>query len=69
MPVTYSDQSDGPSTRQANGDPLYEGGETEAVLSSSNMSKAALKALAEERGLPTSGSKDDLISRLAGVDA
>ncbi len=70
MPVTYSDQSEGPSTRRANGEQWSEGdgGTGAAVTSSSQMTKAELAALAKERGLSTSGSKNDLIDRLAGVE-
>jgi hypothetical protein len=68
MPVRYSDQSAGPSTRQAEGVATPEPRQTQAVTSSSQMTRAPLAALAKERGLPTSGSKADLISRLAGVD-
>lgn len=67
MPVRYSGQSSGPSTRRARGNTWAGGGETVAVTSSSQMSKAALVALAKERGLSASGSKKDLIYRLAGV--
>ena len=68
MPVRYSDQSAGPSTRRAEGVVPRESQETVAVTSSSQMSKAALQALAAERGLSTSGTKQQLIDRLAGVD-
>jgi hypothetical protein len=69
MPVRYSDQSAGPSTRRANGDEWAEGGggTGAAVTSSSQMTKAELASLAKERGLSTSGSKADLIDRLSGV--
>lgn len=69
MPVQYTDDSAGPSTRRANGEDWGgDGGSGFAAKSSSSMSKEELKELAEERGLPTSGTKDDLISRLAGVE-
>jgi hypothetical protein len=69
MPVTYSDESAGPSTRRAQGETWSEGGNGSgaAVTSSSQMTKAELQALAEERGLATSGTKQDLIDRLSGV--
>lgn len=67
MPVTYSDNSSGPSTRRWLDQEWGEGGTTVAVTSSSQMSKAALQALAAERGLATSGSKADLIARLSGL--
>jgi hypothetical protein len=66
MPVTYSEESAGPSTRGLGGDGVSR--PTTAVTSSSQMTKAALQELAESRGLPTSGSKSDLIDRLAGVE-
>jgi hypothetical protein len=68
MPVSYSDQSAGPSTRRANGVPVAESRPTQAVTSSSQMSKAALQELASSRGLPTTGTKAQLIDRLAGVE-
>lgn len=54
------------------GDRVYEstrgaGGSGAAVTSSSQMTKAELQALAEQRGLPTSGSKQELLDRLSGV--
>jgi len=67
MPVRYSDQSAGPSTRRAEGVVWSAGGESVAGTSSSQMSKAELAALAKERGLSTSGSKAQLIDRLSGV--
>ena len=39
-----------------------------AATSSSQMSKQELQALAAERGLPTSGTKKQLIERLSGLD-
>ncbi len=70
MPVTYSDQSAGPSTRRAAGEQWSEGGggTGAAVTSSSQMTKAELVALAKERGVATSGTKNELISRLGGVE-
>ena len=56
------------------GDPVYEkvaggtGGTGAAVTSSSEMTKTELQELAAERGLATSGTKADLIDRLAGVE-
>lgn len=67
MPVSYSDQSAGPSTRRAEGVVAPESRPTAAVTSSSQMSKAELQALSEERGLPTSGTKKQLIERLSGL--
>ncbi len=55
------------------GDPVYErtgiggGGSGAAVTSSSQMTKAELQQLAEQSGLATSGTKQDLIDRLSGV--
>jgi len=68
MPVRYSDQSAGPSTRRAEGVAPRESQETVAVTSSSQMTKAELAALAKERGLSTSGTKKQLIERLSGLD-
>lgn len=67
MPVRYSDLSAGPMTRRADGVPSPVSRETVSVMSSSQMSKAALQALAAERGLATSGSKNQLLDRLSGV--
>lgn len=39
-----------------------------AATSSSQMTKQELQALAAERGLPTSGTKKQLIERLSGLD-
>ncbi len=54
------------------GDRVYErnagsNGSGAAAKSSSTLTKAELQDLAEQRGLPTSGSKADLIARLSGV--
>jgi hypothetical protein len=68
MPVTYSEQSAGPSTRAAGGVAPAESRPTTAATSSSQMTRAALVALAKERGLSTSGTKRELISRLGGVE-
>lgn len=68
MPVRYSDISAGPSTRRATGDEWGAEGSGAAVTSSSQMTKSALQQLAAERGLPTSGTKAQLIDRLAGVE-
>ncbi len=68
MPVTYSELSAGPSTRRANGDPEPESRPTQASTSSSQMTVKALREFAASRGLPTSGSKKQLIDRLAGVE-
>lgn len=67
MPVHYSEQSEGPSTRRWLDQEWGEGGTTEAVTSSSQMTKGALQALAAERGLSTSGTKAQLIERLSGL--
>lgn len=67
MPVTYSEQSAGPSTRRAHGQTWEHTGTGAAATSSSEMSKAELQALAAERGLSTSGTKQQLIDRLSGV--
>lgn len=61
-----------PAGTNSAGDPMYKrnsagGGSGAAVTSSSQMSKDELKALAESRGLPTSGTKADLLDRLSGV--
>ncbi len=66
MPVTYTEESEGPSTRGLSGD--GESRPTTAATSSSQMTVAALRELAADRGLPTSGSKKQLIDRLAGVE-
>jgi hypothetical protein len=66
MPVTYTEESEGPSTRGLGGG---ESRPTTAATSSSQMKVSALRDLAAERGLPTSGSKQQLIDRLAGVEA
>jgi hypothetical protein len=66
MPVTYSEESAGPSTRGLDGSD--ESRPTTAVTSSSQMKVSALRELAADRGLPTTGSKKDLIDRLAGVE-
>ena len=56
------------------GDPVYvkvaggSEGSGAAATSSSQMTKKELQALAAERGLKTTGSKDELISRLGGID-
>jgi hypothetical protein len=68
MPVRYSDQSAGPSTRRAYGEEWGSSGLGFAVTSSSQMTKAALQDLAASRGLSTSGTKAQLIDRLAGVE-
>ena len=53
------------------GDAVYEkvlggtGGSGAAVTSSSQMTKKELQDLAAERGLPTTGSKNDLLDRLS----
>lgn len=66
MPVRYSDESSGPSTRRAQGEQWGEDvGAGASVTSSSQMTKRALQDLAASRGLPTSGSKADLIDRLS----
>jgi hypothetical protein len=67
MPVRYSDQSAGPSTRRAVGEEWGSSGSGAAATSSSQMTKAELVALARHWGLSGSGSKADLISRLSGV--
>jgi len=68
MAVQYTDDSAGPSTRRSSGETWAEGnGGGTAATSSSEMTKAALQALAEERGLATSGTKQDLLDRLSGV--
>lgn len=69
MPVRYSDESAGPSTRRARGEQWSEGGSGAAVTSSSQMTRAELAALAKERGLSTSGSKAQLLDRLSGVES
>lgn len=70
MPVRYSSLSAGPSTRRADGIEPAEGtGSGAAVTSSSQMTRAELVALAKERGLATSGSKAQLLTRLSGIDA
>lgn len=56
MPVRYSDQSSGPETRRAQGKP--------DVVDYWSWTKPELKAEAEKRGLPTYGTKADLIWRL-----
>ena len=55
------------------GDRVYErnagsSGTGAAAKSSSTMTKNELVALAKERGVETSGTKNELISRLGGVD-
>ncbi len=56
------------------GDRVYErsnvgsSGTGAAATSSSQMTKSELVALAKERGVATSGTKDELISRLGGID-
>lgn len=63
MPVRYSLESSGPSTRRA-----QPAGGTSAeftLFDYAAMTKAQLRALAEERGAATSGTKDDLIARLS----
>lgn len=67
MPVRYSSESAGPSTRRAADQQWGSEGSGAAVTSSSQMTKAALQQLAAERGLPTSGTKAQFIDRLAGV--
>lgn len=68
MPVRYSPWSSGPSTRRSEGREWGSEGTGAAATSSSQMTKAALQRLAAERGLPTSGTKAQLIDRLAGVE-
>lgn len=68
MPVSYSEQSEGPSTRRWLDQEWGSTGSGAAVTSSSQMSKGALQQLAAERGLPTSGTKAQLLDRLAGVE-
>lgn len=68
MPVSYSPESSGPSTRRWLDQEWGSAGSGAAVTSSSQMTRAELVALAKERGLPTSGSKAQLIDRLAGLD-
>ena len=56
------------------GDRVYErtnqgsNGSGVAAKSSSSMTKAELVELAKERGVDTSGTKNELISRLGGID-
>lgn len=59
MPVRYSEHSRGPSTRRAVLTPAMV-----EDLAYYTWTKAELKAEAESRGLPTSGTKNDLIERL-----
>lgn len=68
MPVRYSDESEGPSTRRWLDQEWGESRPTAAVTSSSQMTKAALQQLAAERGLPTMGTKAQLLERLSGID-
>lgn len=65
MPVRYSAQSAGPSTRRGR---VVLGPEQLKDLAYYDMTKAELQAEAEERGLPKSGTKDDLIQRLQESD-
>lgn len=61
MPVRYSDQSSGPSTRRAKEDQPEE-----PIGDYSEYTKAELQEVAEALGLPTSGTKAVLIARLSG---
>ncbi len=73
MPTTWNQERWTDGGYNDAGDRVYErnagssGGGT-AATSSSQMSKAELAALAKQRGLSTSGSKSQLIDRLAGVE-
>ena len=63
MPVQYSDESSGPSTRRV----VF----TPRMISDLNyftMTKAELQDELERRGLPKSGSKDELIERILNDD-
>lgn len=71
MPTTWNPERWTDEGYNEAGDRVYSraegsGGSGAAVTSSSQMTKAALQDLAASRGLPTSGSKADLIDRLSG---
>lgn len=59
MPVRYSNESSGPSTRQASGEQP-----PRVVADLSTLTKAQLVAVAELRGVATSGTKAELLARL-----
>jgi hypothetical protein len=67
MPVQYSKESDGPSTRRARGGG-YITHEMAKDLAYYTKTKAELQALLKHMGLPTSGTKDELIERLQDND-
>lgn len=65
MPVSYSRNSAGPSTRRTR---VVLGPEQIKDLSYYDMTKTELQAEAEKRGLLKSGNKDVLIQRLQASD-
>lgn len=64
MPVRYTEESSGPSTRARQVSPQAS---TEAGYE--EWTKDALQAELEERGLAKTGNKDELIARLLEADA
>ncbi len=73
MPTTWNEERWTDGGYNEAGDRVYErnagsSGSGAAATSSSQMSKSALQELAASRGLSTSGSKQQLIDRLAGVE-
>ncbi len=74
MPTTWNTERWADAGYNEAGDRVYErtsgggNGSGAAAVSSSQMSKKALQQLAAARGLPTTGTKDQLIDRLAGVE-
>jgi hypothetical protein len=61
MPVRYSDQSAGPSTRRSGED----SGFVDYDYDYSTFTKAELKAAAEEKGVSSLGTKAELIARMS----
>ena len=57
-----------PAGTNSAGDPMYarDLSAGDKSVPSEDLSKEELKALAESKGLPTSGTKADLLERLAG---
>lgn len=62
MPVRYSKDSAGPSTRRVLSQEMIED------MEYYSMSKAELQAEAEKLGLPKSGTKNELIERLQAAE-
>ena len=63
MPVRYTEESAGPSTRRVVVTP-----QMAEDLSLFSLTKAELVAEAEKRGLPKTGTKDELIERIMSDD-